>query len=250
MALWSSRSPLSPPACISMALWSSRSPLSPPTRVSMAVWSSRNPEVPPQSSDARLYGTLVLQEPGSSPSVLRRDSLWQFGPPGTRKCPLSPPTRLSMAVWSSRNPEVPPQSSDATLYGSLVLQEPGSSPSVLRRASLWHFGPPGTRKCPLSPPTRLSMALWSSRSPEVLIGLLEITCFQHSSTKISEDCKNKATPAELSSLQQQVDRTQTKGVRKSPEMQRDKMCTKESWRRQAEPHKKVPCEPSLEVDEH
>ncbi|KAM6326904.1 uncharacterized protein FN964_016442 isoform 1-T4 [Alca torda] len=142
-------------------------PLSPPTRVSMALWSSRLPEVPPQSSDARLYGTLVLQGPGSAPSVLRRASPWHFGPPGTRKCPLSPPTRVSMALWSSRLPEVPPQSSDARLYGTLVLQGPGSAPSVLRRASLWHFGPPRSRKCPLSPPTLVSMALWSSRNPEV-----------------------------------------------------------------------------------
>ncbi|KAM6360314.1 uncharacterized protein FN964_005553 isoform 1-T3 [Alca torda] len=142
-------------------------PLSPPTRVSMALRSSRNPEVPSQSSDARLYGTSVLQEPGSALSVLRRASLWHFGPPGTRKYLLSPPTRVSMALWSSRNPEVPSQSSDARLYGTSVLQEPGSALSVLRRASLWHFGPPGTRKYLLSPPTRVSMALWSSRNPEV-----------------------------------------------------------------------------------
>ncbi|KAM6349004.1 uncharacterized protein FN964_009064 [Alca torda] len=194
MALWSSRIPEVPPQSSDArlygtlvlqdpgsapsvlrraSLWhfgppgSRKCPLSPPTRVSMALWSSRNPEVTPQSSHTRLYGTLVLQKPGSAPSVLRRASLWHFGPPETRKCPLSPPTCVSMALWSSRIPEVPPQSSDAHLYGTLVLQDPGSAPSVLRRASLWHFGPPGTRKCPLSPPTRVSMALWSSRIPEV-----------------------------------------------------------------------------------
>ena len=62
----------------------------------------------------------------------------------------------------------------------------------------------------------------------MLISLLEIICFQHSSktikhdyqltTKISEDRKNNATPAELSSPQQQLDRNHTKAGRESPEV--------------------------------
>ncbi|XP_054043076.1 uncharacterized protein LOC128903156 [Rissa tridactyla] len=98
-------------------------------------------------------------------------------PPGARSVPPArplerPPALQFRLLLVTAPPSVPSSFLAVHLHGPAILQDPGSAPSVLQGLSLWHFSPPGA----------------------------------------PSDCKNKATPAELSSPQQQLDRNQTTAV--------------------------------------